>query len=285
MRLKTGITHWTQKVPNHQWLSEDSTMANLGAAVPNVIVDSRPLSEVHRLDLSLFVVFEEAALRVSGALTRSAPTDHALNFSAQQTLDEARHREIFLNRLTASSQALGLESSAYIDAIKTPPLLKFLEHCYEVIDRGHFIEGLTLMNLVFEGMAYPLYNYEQRYWLPVDPYLTLLIKSAFVDETRHVAFGAQLIKELLKDDVMRKAKVVRLCSEATLLMEEVFEYYVRKFVRLFDSVAKIHSDLFANAEFAPGRKISETPYAEQVHAIQHSIKREHSLLLRRAGLV
>jgi len=38
---------------------------------------------VHRLDLCLFVVFEEAALRVSGALVRHAPTADALAFAAQ----------------------------------------------------------------------------------------------------------------------------------------------------------------------------------------------------------
>ena len=48
-----------------------------------------------------------------------------------------------------------------------------------------------LTNLVLEGMAYPLYGYEERYWKPVDPYLARLIASAFADETRHVAFGAR----------------------------------------------------------------------------------------------
>ena len=57
-----------------------------------------------------------------------------------------------------------------------------------------------LTNLILEGMAYPLYGYEERYWQPVDPYLARLIASAFADETRHVAFGAALVGAALDGD-------------------------------------------------------------------------------------
>lgn len=284
MKLDTTIAQWVGKVPNRQWPREDMALTEMGSDIPEIIAESKPLSEVHRLDLSLFVIFEEAALRVSGALTRSAPDLDTLNFSAQQTIDEARHNEIFLNRLGDSCKALGMEKTVINEAIKTPPLRRFLECCDEVIDRGDFVEGLTLMNLVFEGMAYPLYAYEQRYWKPVDPYLSALIRSAFVDETRHVAYGAEITRNILKGDTDRKAKVTKLCREATLAMNEVFDYYVLKFVKMFDAVSKIHKDLFADAEFAPGCKICETPYKEQVEAIHVSMNQQHGDLLARAGL-
>jgi len=284
MKLKTDIAHWTKKVPNRQWVHEDQKLVDMGSAVPDTILNSRPLSEVHRLDLSLFVIFEEAALRVSGALVRTAPNKEAMNFAAQQTLDEARHREIFMDRLDASCIAQGMGGGVVNQSIKTPPLVRFLEFTDEVIDRGDFVEALTLMNLIFEGMAYPLYAYEQRYWEPIDPYLTSLIKSAFVDETRHIAVGAAIVNKMLEDDPERRVRVKKLCVEATNNMNEVFDYYIRKFVKLFDAVSRIHADLFAGAEFEPGRLITETPYAEQVRSIHESIKKEHGALLMRAGL-
>ena len=67
-------------------------------------------------------------------------------------------------------------------------------------------------------------------------------------------------------------------------MNQVFAYYIRKFVGLFDAVARLHKDLFAKAEFAPGRLICETPYAEQVKVIHESIAKEHGNLLLKAGL-
>lgn len=277
-----SIGGWTKRVPQLQWAREDA--AQHDDALPEVVVASRPLAEVHRLDLSLFVVFEEAALRVSGALTRRAPTVDALNFCAQQTIDEARHTEVFRRRYAQARAAAGLPPTQGLEGILIPPLKRFLDHCYEVADRGSFIEGLTLINLVLEGMAFSLYAYEERYWKPVDPWLARTVRHAFADESRHCAFGANLVAELLKDDPARRAQVAKLCREARTAMAEVFAYYVKKFVGIFDAVAKQHRDLFAGAELAPGKLISQTPYQEQVAMIHHSIDVEHARLIAKAGL-
>lgn len=283
MAIDYSISRWTKTVPVRQWAREGAALEDLGEALPEPLLASRALSEVHRLDLALFVVFEEASLRVSGALTRLAPTLEALNFSAQQTLDEAHHHEIFRRRLDLACAASGTVEDP-TEAILIPPLRSFVDRCYEVADGGSFVEALTLMNLVLEGMAYPLYAYEERYWQPVDPYLADLVRGAFADETRHVAFGAAVVQNLLAGDPERRARVAKLCAEARMLMNEVFRYYVRKFVGLFDAVARRHGELFAGAEFAPGRLISETPYEEQVRVIHASIDVEHAKLIARAGL-
>jgi hypothetical protein len=284
MPIDLSIGRWVNVVAAGQWQREDADLAAVGGELPQIIATSRALAEVHRLDLSLFTIFEEASLRVSGALTRRAPTLEALNFASQQTIDEARHHEIFRRRLDQSRAVAGISAEQSIDAIMIPPLRTFIDRCYEVADGDSFIEGLTLMNLVLEGMAYPLYEYEERYWRPIDPYLAQLVHSAFADETRHVAFGAQIVRELLADDVAHRNRVAVLCREAREAMKSIFHYYVRKFVGLFDAVARRHQDLFRGAEFAPGRLISETPYAEQVAIIQATIEREHTRLIERAGV-
>ena len=198
MPIDLSVARWTRDVAVTQWNRDDGALAAIGDALPPAIAGERALGEVHRLDLSLFVVFEEVALRVSGALARSAPSPDALAFAAQQTLDEARHHEMFARRLALSTAAWGTRAGG--DDILIPPLRKFIDLCYEVADRGAFVDGLVLTNLVLEGMAYPLYGYEERYWQPVDPYLARLIASAFADETRHVAFGAALVGAALDDD-------------------------------------------------------------------------------------
>jgi hypothetical protein len=276
MPVDLSIARWTRDVAGRQWPREDHAAGD--DTLPPAIATSRALAEVHRLDLALFVIFEEAALRVSGALVRRAPTPDALAFAAQQTLDEARHHERFRARLVA------VAGEPALDAIVTPPLRRFLDRCYEVADAGAFVDALTLMNLVLEGMAYPLYGYEERYWQSIDPYLAGLVSAAHADETRHVAFGAHLVKTLLADDAAARARVARLCDEARRALAEVFRYYIGRFVGLFDAVARRHRALFAGAELAPGRPIAETPYAEQVAIIHASIDREHALLLARAGL-
>jgi hypothetical protein len=284
MAINLSIARWVDAVPARQWAREGEELSEIGDGLPELVVASRPLAEVHRLDLALFVVFEEASLRVSGALTRLAPTEDALRFAAQQTLDEAHHYEIFRGRLKAASAAVGAPCEDAEQAILIPPLRRFVDRCYEVADAGSFIEAMVLMNLVLEGMAYPLYSYEERYWRPVDPYLARMVRGAFADETRHVAFGAALVKTLLDGDPERRSKVRALCVDARAALGEVFRYYIRTFVGLFDAVAKRHRDLFAAAEIAPGRLIAETPYEDQVAMIHRSIDDEHARLLARAGL-
>jgi len=284
MPIDFSVSRWIDNVASAQWARESRVLRGIGEALPDVVVQSPPLAEVHRLDLALFVVFEEAALRVSGALTRLAPTPEALSFAAQQTMDEARHHEMFRRRLAAASAAAALDDTAATAPILIPPLRSFIDRCYEVADGGSFIEGLVLMNLVLEGMAHPLYAYEERYWAPLDPYLAQLVRAAFTDETRHVAFGADVVRRLLSEDPDRRAKMATLCRDAARAMGDVFSVYIREFVGLFDAVARLHPDLFAGAEFAPGRLIAETPYEEQVALIEASITREHARLIARAGL-
>jgi hypothetical protein len=282
MPVDFSVTRWSRDVAGRQWPRDDAALAEIGEDIPEAIAASRALAEVHRLDLSLFVVFEEAALRVTGALVRSAPTAEALAFAAQQTLDEARHHEMFGRRLRASGAACGTGGS--VRDIVIPPLQAFLDLCYEVADRGSFVEGLVLMNLVLEGMAHPLYAYEQRYWAPVDPYLTRLIGSAFADETRHVALGAATVRGFLERDPAARARAVAVARQGREAMTEVFDYYIRKFVGLFDAVARRHRELFAGAVFEPGRLVADTPYAEQVLCIRRRIDEEHGRLLARAGI-
>jgi len=81
MSVDLSISRWVRAVPSRQWAREDGALEALGAALPGLILASPPLAQVHRLDLALFAVFEEAALRVSGALTRLAPSLDGMNFA------------------------------------------------------------------------------------------------------------------------------------------------------------------------------------------------------------
>lgn len=282
-----GMTtaQWARKVPAQQWQREAQQRAALGDGLPEVLASSRPLAEVHRLDLALIWVFEDAALRVSGALVRRAPDAASLQFSAQQTIDEAHHAEQFGARLAQAEDLAGVPRGQSAEAILIPPLRRFIDRCYEVADAGQFVDAMVLTNLVLEGMAYPLYSYEARYWRPIDPHLAQLIDGAFIDETRHVTFGGRIVDRLLRGDAAQRARVARLCAEARAAMAEIFTYYVKSFVGLFDAVARRHPEVFGAAEFMPGRRIVDTPYADQVAAIHHNIRAEHDRLLGQAGLL
>ena len=282
MPIDTSVARWTRVVAVTQWNRDDGALASIGGAIPEAIAGERALGEVHRLDLSLFVVFEEVALRVSGALARSAPSRDALSFAAQQTLDEARHHEMFASRLAQSTAASGTRAGG--DEILIPPLRKFIDLCYEVADRGAFVDGLVLTNLVLEGMAYPLYGYEERYWKPVNPYLARLIASAFSDETRHVAFGAALVGAALDDNRAARARVQRLTDDARRVMG-----------KSSTTTSGSSSACSTRSRAATGR-CSRTPSWNRAGGsrtrltrnrspvIRHRINTEHAKLMGRAGL-
>src|SRR5256885_17106903 len=129
MSIDWSISGWVRRVPTLQWAREDAARAEQPDALPELLLTSRPLAEVHRLDLALFEVFEEAALRVSGALVRRAPTPEALAFSAQQTLDEARHHELFRARHQLARKAAGLPEQGGTAALPLPPPPPVLAPC------------------------------------------------------------------------------------------------------------------------------------------------------------
>src|SRR5262249_37738883 len=139
MSIEYSINRWTRTVASGKWTDQDRQLSAVDAQLPPRLGELRALGEVHRLDLALFVVFEEASLRVSGALVRRAPNADALAFGAQQTLDEARHHELFRARLLLH----GPRANDSVDAIVTPPLRRFLDRCFEVADAGRFIDALT----------------------------------------------------------------------------------------------------------------------------------------------
>ena len=116
MPIDMSVARWTRTSAVTQWNRDDGALARSAARSREAIAGERALGEVHRLDLSLFVVFEEVALRVSGALARSAPSRDALAFAAQQTLDEARHHEMFARRLEQSTAAWGTRAGGDDDS-------------------------------------------------------------------------------------------------------------------------------------------------------------------------
>ena len=134
-------------------------------------------------------------------------------------------------------------------------------------------------------MAYPLYAYEERYWAPVDPYLARLDRAARSPTRRATSPSARPWSSTRSaDDPGGAPRVQRLTRRRARADGRGFAYYVRKFVGLFDAVARRHRTLFAGAEFEPGRRLADTPYEEQVAASARSIETEHARLLGRAGL-
>ena len=92
------------------------------------------------------VVGERCALAASSGLINAAPDEASKRFLATQTLDEARHVEVFTERL----YDLGVKKEDLESTIKqyaNPNLVKFAEVLLEKVDRKDFIAGVEAASI------------------------------------------------------------------------------------------------------------------------------------------
>jgi ribonucleotide reductase beta subunit family protein with ferritin-like domain len=103
------------------------------------------------------VVGERAALAASSGLINAAPDEASKRFLATQTIDEARHVEIFTQRL----YDLGVKKAELEDVIRTranPHLVKFAELLLEKVDKKDFFAGVVGQNVILEGLAFHVFE-------------------------------------------------------------------------------------------------------------------------------
>jgi len=151
---------------------------------------------------SSFYYGEQGAKLISAQLSLMAPTAESSKFLATQTMDEARHLEVF-------ERILNL-----IDEIHpiNPFLNAFLTDIYRA---PSLAEKLVGMNLLIEGLALSAFQAtitalqpgvnisEQGYRAVGEP-----IEGIIRDESRHVGFGVLFLPEVLSElSHLQKAKL------------------------------------------------------------------------------
>ncbi|MBT5192541.1 MAG: ferritin-like domain-containing protein [Rhodospirillaceae bacterium] len=140
--------------------------------------------------LSQFLHGEQGALMTAAAVSHSVPDASAKLYAATQTMDEARHVEVY---------------AKYVDkvAIVYPmsPMLKSLIDA--TLQSGRFEKIMIGMNMVVEGLALGAFN--NMYRQTTCPLLRDITFNVMRDEARHVSFGhtylGPLIAKMHPDDV------------------------------------------------------------------------------------
>jgi para-aminobenzoate N-oxygenase AurF len=134
--------------------------------------------------LSQFLHGEQGALMTAAALTHAVPDYEAKLYAATQTMDEARHVEVY---------------QRYIDklAIVYPmsPGLKDLIDATLTAD--HWVKIAVGMNMVVEGLALAAFHNMRRQ--TTCELLRKITENVLRDESRHVAFGNVYVGETIRD--------------------------------------------------------------------------------------
>ncbi|MEB2343124.1 MAG: ferritin-like domain-containing protein [Deltaproteobacteria bacterium] len=215
-----SVQHWLESCPQG-YLTNTEFGHEPGQKEPEVILDNEVLlTETIRTTVQL-VAGERCALAASSGLINAAPDEASKRFLATQTLDEARHVEIFTQRL----YDLGVKKNDLEDVIKqyaNPNLVKFAEVLLEKVDKKDFVAGVVGQNIVLEGMAFSVFEMMQALSNDMNPKFARTLAGTIADERRHVGFGENRIGSLIREQPEKKAEIERMQKDMSYYMLATF---------------------------------------------------------------
>jgi hypothetical protein len=130
------------------------------------------------LRLSNFLHGEQGALMVAAQLVNAVPHTDAKFYAATQTMDEARHVDVFARYVTKLDEVQPIAE----------PLKRVLD---TTLATGNWLHKLVGMQIVVEGLA--LYSFKEMRALSQEPLLKELLGYVARDESRHHAYGVQYV--------------------------------------------------------------------------------------------
>jgi len=135
--------------------------------------------------LSQFMHGEQGAMLVAAKLVETVPWIDAKYYASTQTMDEARHTEVFAKYLRTK---LG---DAY-------PMTPFLEsQITALVEDARWDIAYLGMQIVIESLALAAFGSMLR--AIEEPLLEKLLRYVMSDEARHVAFGVLSLAEVYQD--------------------------------------------------------------------------------------
>lgn len=266
-------------------LSDTKYGRPLEEQIPNSCLWDDPLlRQIYLLDIATFITAEHVSMLAVAGMVRSAPDESAQIHLSTQVLDEARHYEVFCRRL-ADFGITPEQRVRLLDQVTSKPMQNFYDLIMEQVDKGDFVAASLAQNITMEGMAYPLYRYEIKYWSRFDPSLSQIIRGAFADEAHHVSFGESIVRAQLEGwGNAKRSQMVVLLRQFQTLMTEVFEQMIKHYIGLYQEAANGHMELIGDLEIFPGHKMKDVTEEDQVRLLLNEIQSEQRNRLKRIGV-
>jgi rubrerythrin len=214
------IQYWLESCPQG-YLQETQYGHGPEQREPDVILENPLLREQAVGTTVQLVVGERCALAASSGLINAAPDEASKRFLATQTLDEARHVEIFTHRL----YDLGVKKAELEETIQqyaNPNLVRFAELLLEKVQAGDFVAGVVGQNVILEGMAFNVFEMLHAASVEANPKFAKTLSGTIADERRHVGFGENRIGSLIREFPERRADVEQLQREMSYYMLATF---------------------------------------------------------------
>ncbi len=203
--VKEGLRDLYEKAKREQWnsttqLAWDTDVDPESEIIPTAVnplstygpyqkLDDRERARLRHaqvsLQLSQFLHGEQGALIVASQLVGGVPWMDAKYYAGSQTMDEARHVEVFSRYLREKLEwewPINENLKELLDATLTDSRWDF---------------KYLGMQVMIEGLAMAAFG--NLYQMAQEPLLKELLKYVMRDESRHVAFGVLSLRDYYKD--------------------------------------------------------------------------------------
>lgn len=188
---------------------------------PEELLETGSLREAAIAVTVQLIAGERCALAASSGLINHAPDDMSKTFLATQTLDEARHVEVFTQRLVDLGVKREDVNSTVAD-LANPNLVRFAEVLLEKVSSGDFVAGVVGQNIILEGMAFSVFEMLQAASTGNNPKFAQTLAGTIADERRHVGFGENSIGGLIRQHPEKRAEVEKMQAEMAYHMLATF---------------------------------------------------------------
>ena len=159
--------------------------------------------------LSQFLHGEQGALLCSARLVEAVPSFEMKLNGAAQTIDEARHVEVFAKYLDTKLGG-AFQINAHLGALLDDVLV---DSRWDMVYLG--------MQIMVEGLALAAFGFMRQ--LTPDPLLRTLLQQVMADEARHVAFGTLSLADVYRNMTSAElAERAEFAFEASLRMRDRF---------------------------------------------------------------
>jgi len=279
-----SIQKWLESCP--QGYLEDTIYGHeAGENEPEELFENEVLREGQIRSTCNLILGERAALAASSGLVNCAPDYLSKTFLATQTLDEARHVEVFTQRLfDLGVSPADLETT--LNEFGNPHLVKFAEVLLEKVDKGDFVAGVVGQNIVLEGMAFSVFEMLHAGAQVDNQKFAHTLSGTIADERRHVGFGENRIGALIKQYPEKKAECERMQAEMAGHMLATFHSAFAEGDGATREARRMHNETAGHGQAAMyhGVDLSKADTEEMEKVLADTVLKEFKTRLGRIGL-
>ncbi|HTY19739.1 MAG TPA: hypothetical protein VMH82_18610 [Myxococcota bacterium] len=277
------VQYWLESAPQGYLLGTEFGH-HAGEREPEALLGDDALRQQAIRTTVQLVLGERCALAASSGLINAAPDEASKRFLATQTIDEARHVEVFTQRLFD----LGVGKAELEDVIRVhanPHLVRFAEVLLEKVDRKDFLGGVVGQNVILEGMAFHVFEMMHAGNEELNPKFAHTLSGTIADERRHVGFGENRIGGWIRQHPERKGEIERMQRDMSYHMLATFAEAFRDAPRPED-VERLRSGAAAGGKPASwqGRRLDDLAPEEMEALLADTVLKEFKIRLERIGL-